>query len=149
MVELSLINVWNTIQLGDAQARTVVVFIYGEDAIRFHFTTAQRAVARRAVDKQLGQQQRMSFGQAYLLVLAILIAGQIMMTRLYGWRGLAFTTAAEIIAVFSGGVLSMALLKARYGGGDTFGVYTIVFIAAPVLLLLVTALILAAFVKTE
>jgi hypothetical protein len=35
VVELSLIDVWNTIQLGDAQARTVVVLIYGEDAIGF------------------------------------------------------------------------------------------------------------------
>ena len=85
-----------------------------------------------------------SVGQAYLIVLAILIAGQIMMTRLYGWRGLAFTTAAEIIAIFSGGILSLMLL-----GGDTFGVFTIILIAAPAALLLVTAIILAAFVKTE
>ena len=91
----------------------------------------------------------MSLGQAYLIVLVIMIARQIMMTRLFGWRGLAFTTTAEIIAIFSGGILSMMLLKARYGGGDTFGVYTIVLVAVPTLLLLATALILAAFVKTE
>ena len=63
----------------------------------------------------------MSLGQAYLIVLVIMIAGQIIMTRLYGWRGLAFTTAAEIIAIFSGGILSLMLLKARYGVVDTFG----------------------------
>ncbi len=91
----------------------------------------------------------MTLGQTYLVVLAVLIAGQVVMTRLYGWRGLAFTTAAEIIAIFSGGILSMMLLKARYGGGDMFGVYDIFLIAVPTLLLLVTALVLAAFVKTE
>jgi hypothetical protein len=60
-----------------------------------------------------------------LATLAAIPAGlQIVMTRLYGWRGLAFTTTAVVLLVLVGPAMLIAWANGRFGSVPRPGVLT-------------------------
>ena len=88
-----------------------------------------------------------------MLVALILVGAQIIMTRRYGWRGLACATVAAIVVVFGAGAIIETWMPWKPSPLDEFGFYRGLFLAFLKLgnffIVSITAILLAFTIKTE
>ena len=87
----------------------------------------------------------MSVLHLFFIVMAALVGVQVVMTRRYGWRGLAYSTTVLVCLIPA---VEIAMLLAWANGRSDIILFPLA-LSVPLVIVLVAAILLAFFVKTE